>query len=78
MSEPYDSAPPEPRRGPDEPVHEYVVERVRDLDRDGPVVFATGGGADTGWRQVFPVTYDIPAPQPDAVNAGEGDGPPPD
>jgi hypothetical protein len=76
MSDPYDSAPPAPERlrGSGEQVHEYVVERVRGLDLGGPIVFATGGGADTGWRQVFPVTYDIPAPSPDAVNAAEGDG----
>jgi hypothetical protein len=66
------TAPP-PRRS-EQQVHEYVVDRVRDLDRDGPIVFEAGGGVDTGLRQIFPVTYDIPAPPAEAVAAAEGEG----
>jgi hypothetical protein len=32
-----------------------------------------GGGSDTGWRQVFPLTYDIPLDHPQAVRTAEDD-----
>jgi hypothetical protein len=75
MSYPHEDGqpPPEPPRGSDHQVHEYVVERVRDLDRDAVVVFRANEGVDTGWRQVFPVTYDIPPPPAEAVNTAEGE-----
>jgi hypothetical protein len=46
------------------------VKRVRDLDLDGKIVI---GGSDTGWRQVFPLTYDIPLDHPEAVETAEDD-----
>jgi hypothetical protein len=76
MSYPDESGqvPAAPPRRSEEQVHEYVVERVLDLDLDGPIVFSTGGGADTGLRQIFPVTYDIPSPPAEAMATAEGEG----
>jgi hypothetical protein len=74
MSTPYEtpgSPPPEPP-GSGEQVHEHVVKRVRDLD--DKIVLSSGGGSDTGWRQVFPLTYDVPLDHPVPVRTAE-DGP---
>lgn len=73
MSEPGYEPPPQPVRTTDDQAHEQVLQRVRDVTRDGIIVFATGGGADTGWRQVFPVTYDIPLDHPEAIETSEDD-----
>jgi hypothetical protein len=74
VSEPYENSPlPEPLRGPDQQAHEQVVKRVRGLDLDGKIVIESGGGSDTGWRQVFPLTYDIPLDHPEAVETAEND-----
>jgi hypothetical protein len=35
------------------------------------VLFETGGGTDTGWRQVFPLTYDILVDHPEAIETSE-------
>jgi hypothetical protein len=68
MSEqPGNEPPPEPVRTSGNQAHEQVVKQVRDVTRDGVIVFETGGGGDTGWRQVFPVTYDIPVDHPEAI-----------
>jgi hypothetical protein len=79
MSQPHESVqpPPEPPHGDGEQVHEYVVKQVRDVGREDKVVFKTGKGVDTGWRQTFPLTYDIPPPPAEAIDVAEGDGPPP-
>jgi hypothetical protein len=53
-----------------------VVEQVHDLDLNTPIVFTAGGGSDTGWRQVFPFTYDIPVDHPEAVQSASANGPP--
>jgi hypothetical protein len=71
MPEPYESVPP-PSEAAGQ-VHERVVKHVRDLDLDGPIVLHGGGGSDTGWRQVFPLTYDIPLDHPQAVRTAEDD-----
>jgi hypothetical protein len=74
MPEPYESVPlPEPPSEAADQVHERVVKHVRDLDLDGPIVLHGGGGSDTGWRQVFPLTYDIPLDHPQAVRTAEDD-----
>jgi hypothetical protein len=75
MSDPHTEGQPplEPPLASGEQVHEYVVERIPDLDLSGPIVFETGGGSDTGLRQIFPVTYDIPLDRPDAVQTAEDD-----
>jgi len=82
MPEPYESSgpPPEPPSGSDDQVHERVVKRVRDLGREGKIVIQAGGGADTagggsdtGWRQVFPLTYDFPPDHPEAVQSSSAD-----
>ena len=65
--------PPEPPHTSGEQVHEYVVERVWNLDLNGTIIFETGGGSDTGLRQIFPVTYDIPLDHPQAVQTAEDD-----
>lgn len=73
MPEPYESSgrPPEPPSGSDDQVHERVVKRVRDLDEG--TAFRIGGGSDTGWRQVFPLTYDFPPDHPEAVQSTSED-----
>jgi hypothetical protein len=71
MPEPSNEPPPEPISTSDDQAHEQVVRRVRDITRDGTIVFETGGGSDTGWRQVFPVTYDIPVDHPEAIETSE-------
>jgi PII-like signaling protein len=72
MSEqPSNEPPPEPVRSSDDQTHEVVVKQVRDITRGGAVVFETGGGGDTGWRQVFPLTYDIPVDHPEAIETSE-------
>ena len=72
MSERYGGVqpPPEALRRPGDEVHEHVVERVRDVTSGGRLVIGSGAG-DTGWRQVFPVTYDIPLDHPEAVETAE-------
>lgn len=75
MSTPYESPgspPPEPPAGSGDQVHERVVKRVHDLK--DKIVLSPGGGSDTGWRQVFPLTYDFPPDHPVAVHTAE-DGP---
>jgi hypothetical protein len=72
MSEPHDTGEPPPEPQPDGQSHEYVVKRVRDLDRKDKIVLEMG---DTGWRQSNPLTYDIPPPPAKAVHAA---GPAPD
>ena len=75
MPEPYESSgpPPEPPSGSGDQVHEHVVKRVRDLGREDKIVIQTGGGSDTGWRQVFPLTYDFPPDHPEAVQSTSED-----
>ena len=75
MPEPYESSgfPPEPVPGSDEQVHEHVVKRVRDLGREDKIVFHASGGSDTGWRQVFPLTYDFPPDHPETVQSSSDD-----
>lgn len=76
MTAPYEtpgSPPPEPRPGSADQSHERVVRRVHDLD--DKIVLSSGGGSDTGWRQVFPLTYDVPADHALPVHpAEEGPG----
>ncbi|MDP9862476.1 MULTISPECIES: hypothetical protein [Streptosporangium] len=58
--------------GSGEQVHEYVVDRVRDVTRGGKIVFdAPGGGVDTGLRRLIPVTYDVVLDQPEVKETGE-------
>jgi hypothetical protein len=71
MSEPDTQPPPEPTRRSTDQTQEQVVAQVRDITREGAIVFETGGGSDTGWRQVFPLTYDIPLDHPEAIETAE-------
>jgi hypothetical protein len=73
VSDPYHSDKPSPDwlLRPEGEVHEYVVDEVRDVTREGKIFFESGGGADTGWRQAFPLTYDIPLNYPDPVHTAE-------
>jgi hypothetical protein len=66
---PYENEQPPPE-APHES-HEHVVKQVPRLERDGKVVIAPAGGADTGWRQGVPLTYDIPTDHPEAVHTAE-------
>ncbi|GAA3093596.1 hypothetical protein [Streptosporangium carneum] len=67
-----DARGPEATRQPGDKAHEYVVERVRDITREGKVVFETpGGGVDTGLRRLIPVTYDIDLDHPEVRETGE-------
>jgi hypothetical protein len=47
--------PPEPAAD----LHETRVEQVRDITKDKTVVLPASPSSDAGWRQVFPITYDI-------------------
>lgn len=70
MSEQPSIEPPlEPVRSPRDQAHEHVVEQVRDVTQGGTIVFETR--TDTGWRQVFPLTYDIPVDHPEAIETSE-------
>jgi hypothetical protein len=71
--QPSTEPPPEPVRASGDQAHEQVVRQVRDITRGGAIVFETGGGSDTGWRQVFPLTYDIPVDHPEAIETSEQD-----
>lgn len=75
MSDSYSEGqpPPDPPRGSGEQAHEHVVDRVWDLDLDAKIVFEAGGGSDTGFRQIIPLTYDIPVDHPEAVQTAEDD-----
>jgi hypothetical protein len=61
---------PPPPKPPDES-HERVVTQVPHLELGDKIVITTGGGVDTGWRQVFPLTYDIPTDHPEATRTAE-------
>ncbi|GAA2858395.1 hypothetical protein GCM10010517_16840 [Streptosporangium fragile] len=53
-------------------VHEYVVDRIRDVTREGKIVFELPGpGVDTGLRRLIPVTYDIVLDHPEVRETGE-------
>ncbi|MEV7008149.1 hypothetical protein [Streptosporangium sp. NPDC051022] len=63
---------PEAVHKPGDQTHEYVVERVRDITREGRIVFETPGGKiDTGLRRLIPVTYDIDLDHPEVTRTGE-------
>jgi hypothetical protein len=64
------------RRKPVDEVHEAVLKHAhRNLTRDSRIVvrvgMETGGNADTGYRQVFPVTYDIAVHVPEDIGTAE-------
>lgn len=71
MPEPYEAPESAPPSRAGDRSHERVVKRVHDLD--DKIVLASGGGSDTGWRQVFPLTYDFPPDHPLPVNPAEDD-----
>ena len=66
---------PDRFKPPPEPVrdrHEARVERVRDVTRADRTDLPASPNADLGWRQVFPVTYDVVlSPPTDEVETGE-------
>jgi len=53
---PYEAESP-PERAAD--LHEARVDQVRDVTRQTKIVLPGSPNADTGWRQAFPITYDI-------------------
>ena len=64
------------RRRPADEVHEAVLKHAhRTLTRDSRIIvrtgMETGGNADTGYRQVFPVTYDIEVHAPEDIETAE-------
>ncbi|MEN3538222.1 hypothetical protein AAH991_24140 [Microbispora sp. ZYX-F-249] len=63
---------PEIVREPAPDVHEYRVDRVRDVTRQGKIVLSSGvKGADTAFRQLFPTTYDLVLDHPEAKETAE-------
>jgi len=54
----------EPPPEPASDLHEARVEQVRDVTRDRTIVLPASPNSDMGWRQAFPVTYDIPVDPP--------------
>jgi hypothetical protein len=52
-----------------------VDEAHRTLTRDSKIIvragMESGGNADTGYRQVFPVTYDIEVHVPEGIETAE-------
>jgi hypothetical protein len=71
---PYEpSSPPEPSSGSADQIHEYVVKRVPDLGREDRIVLHVENGGDTGWRQIIPLTYDIPLDHPESRRTAEDD-----
>ncbi len=71
MSEQPDSGQPTPR-GADE-VHQYTVDHVRDVTREGKIVIEAfpSKGQDTAFRQLFPTTYDLVLDHPEAKETAE-------
>jgi hypothetical protein len=69
VSRPYEDEPPPPK--PPDESHERVVTQVPHLEPGDKIVISREGGVDTGWRQVFPLTYDIPTDHPEAVETAE-------
>ncbi|MFL6072658.1 MAG: hypothetical protein ACJ73S_04595 [Mycobacteriales bacterium] len=64
------------RRKPADEVHEDVLKHARhNLTRDSRIIvragMESGGNADTGYRQAFPVTYDIVVHVPEGVETAE-------
>jgi hypothetical protein len=64
------------RRKPVDEVHEAVLKHAhRTLTRDSKIIvragMESGGNADTGYRQVFPVTYDIEVHAPEGIETAE-------
>lgn len=51
--------------------HHEVVMPVRDVTRPARTNFPGPPGADTAWRLVFPITYDIVLDQPEQTLSGE-------
>ncbi|MGW5260468.1 hypothetical protein ACWEQG_05825 [Microbispora sp. NPDC004025] len=63
---------PEITREPTQNVHEYTVDQVRDVTRQGKVVLESGvQGTDTAFRQLFPTTYDLVLDHPEAKETAE-------
>ncbi len=63
--------PPEAVRESTQQAHEYVVEQVRDITREGKIVLEPGRGVDTAFRQLFPTTYDLVFDHPEARETAE-------
>ncbi|WP_067177851.1 hypothetical protein [Microtetraspora niveoalba] len=69
---PESGQPPEITREPAHDAHEYTVERVRDVTREGKIVLESGTkGVDTAFRQLFPTTYDLVFDHPEAKETAE-------
>ncbi|MEV0968866.1 hypothetical protein [Microtetraspora glauca] len=59
-------------REPAQDAHEYTVDRVRDVTREGKIVLETGAkGVDTAFRQLFPTTYDLVLDHPETTKTSE-------
>ena len=61
--------PPVPTTGS----HEAHVEEVHDVTKGGPLRLPASPNADTGWRQAFPVTYDVVLDPPTAREEHSGE-----
>ena len=61
--------PPVPAAGS----HEVQVAEVHDVTKGGPLRLPASPNADTGWRQAFPLTYDVvlDPPTADLEHSGE-------
>jgi hypothetical protein len=65
--------PPEIVREPAQDVHEYRVDRIRDVTREGKIVLQQPytKGMDTAFRQLFPTTYDLVLDHPETKETAE-------